>query len=113
MGVTLASFTPATTTSMCSLIAVKLANPTIPAVGVHVGNTVTVTPGIYIAYQPVITYQWQTSVDGVIWVNIPAATGNTFLVAVGQVGLSLAVLETVTTSGGVVSTRTNLVAVTL
>lgn len=88
-------------------------SPSLANVSVHVGATINVAPGHY-TNTPTLTYQWQTSIDGNTWINIPTlGTATSFIVTVLQVALNVAVVETATTVDGSVSIRSNMIAALL
>jgi len=62
-------------------------NTVAPAVSgtVKVYNTLTTTSGTWLK-SPTLTYQWQRSVDGVLWNNIASATNTTYVIAVDDIG---------------------------
>ena len=52
---------------------------------VKVYNTLTSTAGTWLK-SPTLTYQWQRSVDGVLWNNIASATNSTYAISVDDIG---------------------------
>jgi hypothetical protein len=62
-------------------------NTVAPAVSgtVKVNSTLETTAGTWLK-SPTLTYQWQRSVDGMLWNNIASATNTTYLIAVDDIG---------------------------
>lgn len=77
--------------------------PTIDDTTPTEGQTLTTTPGTWTGVPtPTLTRKWQKNVAGT-WTDIGGATGLTYVVQVGDVGLTLRVVETGTNDGGAAS----------
>lgn len=66
-------------------------NTVLPAITgtLRVGGTLSVSDGTWLNLESdsTATYQWQSSVDGILWNNISSATSSTFVLKVAQAGL--------------------------
>ena len=77
---------------------------------VRVGSTQTTTDGTWSNTPTSITYQWQTSSNGILWTNIGSATSSTYTPTYAQANLQLRVqisavnaVDTATVTSNVVS----------
>lgn len=76
-----------------------------------VGQTLTATPGTW-SDSPTLAYQWQMcDATGANCADVAGATGPTYDVPVGNVGSTLRVLVTATTSAGVATAPSTVTAV--
>ena len=87
-------------------------NTVVPVVSgtVRVGSTQTTTDGTWSNTPTSITYQWQTSSNGILWTNVGSATNSTYTPTFAQANLQLRVqisavnaVDTATVTSNVVS----------